>query len=256
MIPASGKRPICAIIQARMGSERLPGKSLMRLAGKPLLHHVVQRALAATSLDRVILATTTLPDDGLIAQEAALLGVPVFRGDPVDVLDRYYKAAQEYGVKSIVRLTGDNPFVDPELVDRAVEVFLRQDNLDYLGNKVSPSYPIGLDVEVFSQAALRTAWQNARTDWEREHVTPYILSHPKLFKLKNLDAPEDLTHLRLTVDYPQDLELAAQIYAASPDTQLFGLEWILDLFEKQPQLLKINAAQAKQTVYPVYEYDS
>jgi len=176
---------ITAIIQARMGSTRLPGKVLKDLEGQTMLSRVVNRTCRASLLDEVIVATTVKPADNLIMTECEKLGIPVFRGDEEDVLDRYYKAAQSYQADPIVRITSDCPLIDPEIINLVIENFLAHEDLDYASNTLPPrTFPRGLDVEVMTFDALEQAWRGDKNPAWREHVTPYIYRHPEKFKLK------------------------------------------------------------------------
>src|SRR3989344_7618105 len=179
---------VALIVQARMGSTRLPGKILMPLKGKPMLGWQLERLKRAEELDQIILATTNKKSDDQVAALGEACDVTVFRGDEEDVLDRYYRAAKEAGADIIVRVTGDCPLIDPAVVDEVVRHF-RRANVDY--TKHPENYPEGLDTEVFSFAALERAWQNAQLPSEREHVTPFIRNHPELFRV---DAPREAAH--------------------------------------------------------------
>lgn len=190
---------IAAIIQARLGSKRLPGKCMMDIAGIPLLGHVINGARLA--VENVIVAT---PDKEIV-DFAIKQGVLGFIGSEDDVLDRYYKAAKAYEVQHIIRLTSDNPLVDPDVIQKVLD-FYWSDNFDYVSNNHPRTYPIGLDVEIFTFEALERTWREAKDKYEREHVTPYIYNHPELFKLGNVKSDKDLSHLRWTVDTLEDLE--------------------------------------------------
>src|SRR5678816_3469510 len=153
------KRPVVAIVQARMGSERLPGKVLLDIEGQTMLERVVRRIQRSSSIDDVVIATTDRPADVVVAGEAEKIGVKVVRGDEDDVLDRFRQAAIESGAATIVRVSADSPLVDPEVIDMVVDAFLSHD-VDYASNKLEPTFPLGLDVEAFSRDALESAWQD------------------------------------------------------------------------------------------------
>src|SRR5208282_1417599 len=167
--------PAIAIIQARMGSSRLPGKSLAEIEGRPMLWHVIQRVKRASLVDRVVVATSTAPADDVIEKMCQENGVPCYRGSENNVLDRYYHAARAEKAAQVVRITADCPLIDPELIDQVVSRFQTGD-LDYASNTMVRTYPDGLDTEVFSFSALERAWHEAVKDSEREHVTPYLRS--------------------------------------------------------------------------------
>ncbi len=244
-------RPIIGIIQARMGSSRLPGKMLEDLAGAPLLARVIERMQHCETLDGLVLATTTQPEDDALVDLALDYGVAVYRGAVDDVLDRFAQAAQLADAALIVRITADDPFKDPRVTDHAVRLWLeRPDQLDYVSNTLQPTYPEGLDIEVFTRAALERAWREARLPSEREHVTPYIWKHPDRFRVHNFTHTEDLSHLRWTVDYPQDLAFARAVYERLyRPGEVFLMEDILALLRREPDLAAINAGIVRNEGY-------
>jgi glutamate-1-semialdehyde 2,1-aminomutase len=236
-----------AIIQARMGSTRLPGKVLQDLAGRPVLGRVVERAKRAQHLDAVTVATSTAAADDAVAAWCADSGVPCFRGSEADVLDRYAGAAREFGAGVVVRLTADCPLIDPDVIDMVVAAYFAQP-CDYAANIIEPTFPDGLDTEVFSCATLQRAAEEAQLPSEREHVTPYILSHPELFRLVSVRGERDLSAMRWTVDEPRDLALAREIYALLGDGE-FGMREVLALVEAHPHLLARNAGIERNEGY-------
>ena len=238
---------IAAIIQARMGSERLPGKSLADVAGKPLLERVVQRVKASTMVDRVIVATTTASEDDPLADLAGRLEVPCFRGDRDDVLDRVYHAARDHGADHVVRVTGDCPLIDPGVMDRVIQAYLAGGH-DYVSNTIRYTYPDGLDVEVCSFAALERAWKEAHLPSEREHVTSYMRTSGH-FRTSNVEGPEDLSRFKLSVDTPEDLHLARSVYEALGDKEPFDLKDVMALLGGRPDLVSVNAASVVNEGY-------
>lgn len=164
---------ILAIVQARMGSTRLPGKALKKVNGKPLIEILLYRLSLAKKIDKIILATSENSENDELANLVEKLEYEVYRGSEDDVLDRYYRAAKKYQPTSIVRITGDCPIIDPELVDEVIDLYHNK-NVDYASNTEPPTFPDGLDTEVFSFAALETAHQQATNSFDREHVTPFI----------------------------------------------------------------------------------
>lgn len=225
---------ISAIIQARMGSTRLPGKVLMDLCGRPVIDVLLDRLSRAESLSSIIVATSDQPQDDALADHLQQQNRAVFRGSEQDVLGRYAEAAQSFGADVVVRITGDCPFVDPELVDRAVQEFLSGD-VDYHSNICPPTFPDGMDVEVFSAAALHRAAQDATRPDEREHVTSYLIEHPS-FRRGNFEHVQDLSHLRLTLDDPADLTSLQSIAAFfAPNTDMTWLE-IVDAMTKTDKI--------------------
>jgi len=232
---------LTVIIQARMGSSRLPGKTLMNLAGKPLLGHLIDRVQVSTHVKSVVVATTTRKSDNKIAAYARKRNLPVFRGSEEDVLDRFYQAATLFKADPLVRVTPDCPLHDPQVLDRVITTFL-EDDYDYVSNAITPTYPDGLDAEIFTYAALRKAWSEARLPSEREHVTAYMVNHPHLFRLHNVEKEGlDLSHLRWTVDTARDFEFVRRIYAKMKvDRPLFSMDDVLAVLDRHPELLAIN----------------
>ena len=235
---------ILAVIQARMGSTRLPGKILADIGGKPMLCRVVERARRASSLDGVLVATTTNSEDDAVERLCAERGYRWTRGHPTDVLDRYYQAAREAAANAIVRLTADCPVIDPAVIDQVVDAFLAADPpVDFAANRLPDdrTFPIGLDTEVCTFAALARAWAEATQPYQREHVMPYLYETPGRFGTLLVRSPRDLSHLRWTVDTPEDLELARRIYAHFGGRDDFGWGEVLALVERDPSLTAINA---------------
>jgi spore coat polysaccharide biosynthesis protein SpsF len=245
------KETIGGIIQARMGSTRLPGKMLIDIVRKNLIQHVIDRVSQSKRIDKLILATTDNPRDALLVDLARKNSLDFFRGSEEDVLDRFYHAAKQFNIKTIVRITPDDPFKDPEVIDKAIEIFLNgKSELDYVTNTLPPTYPIGLDVEVFSFYALEKAWKEAKKPSEREHVTPYIWNHPEIFRIKNFGLGKDLSHLRWTLDDDRDLQFTREVYQRLyPKKRFFSMEDILKLLEQYPSLIKINERNEKYEGY-------
>lgn len=227
-----------AIIQARMGSTRLPNKVLADIAGQPMLYYVVTRTQQANTLDLVVVATSDKRADDSVADFCKMNGIACFRGNEDDVLDRYYQAAHSFQADLIVRITADCPLIDPDVIDQVVRFYLDGD-YDYVSNVLPPTYPDGIDVEVFSFVALADAWRKARWQSEREHVTAYIHNHPELFQIGNITYKNDLSNLRWTVDEPQDLEFVRAVYNHFGDT-LFQMSDVLTLLKDKPKLMTIN----------------
>lgn len=231
-----------AILQARMGSTRLPGKMLLPIIDdKGALELMLERVAAAKSIDRIVVATTTLVEDDPLVALCEKLGIACFRGDSANVLDRYYQCARTVARDEVlIRLTGDCPLHDPAVIDRVV-AFFHAGQYDYAANTHPPTYPDGLDAEVFSFRALERAWHEATLLSEREHVTYYLYTHPKLFKLGNLALEEDFSAHRWTLDEPADLEFIRQVYASLyPSGKAFGMQDVLALLKARPELLDIN----------------
>jgi spore coat polysaccharide biosynthesis protein SpsF len=247
-------RHVVAIVQARMGSSRLPGKVLSEIVGRPMLSHVMRRAARIKGVDRCIVATTWSEEDQPVVNLCAELGVAYVCGHPTDVLDRFYDAAVEAEADVIVRLTGDCPLLDPDVSQRTLSAFLQSEPpLDFAANRLPDhrTYPIGLDTEVCTFEALATAHDEAKAPHQREHVMPYLYENPGRFRLRLVDAPRDLSQLRWTVDAPEDLEFVRAVYGAlAPDID-FGMADVLKLLESQPGLLSINAQVKHRTMADV-----
>ena len=234
-----GKK-IVSIIQARMGSTRLLGKVMRDIVGKPMLWHVINRVKHAKRLNDIVIATTTLNEDKQILELASEMGVRSYAGSEDDVLDRYYQAAIIHKADVIVRITADCPLIDPNVIDRAIEFYLNHD-FDYVCTGIEPTYPDGLDTEVFSFNALERAWKEATLASEGEHVTPYIKKNPQIFSIKNLENDKDLSYMRWTVDEERDLEFVREIYKRLyVNGRIFYMEDILNLLKKRPELMDIN----------------
>ena len=233
---------IAAIIQARMGSSRLPGKVLMSIHGKPFLHHIVDRLSMSQDVEKIIIATSSSPQNNKIAELAKELEVSLFRGSEDDVLDRYYKSAKKFKVNDIVRITADSPLLDPQMVDKVVKMYIDSKNIyDYVSNIHPPSFPDGLDVEVFSFDVLERAWKEAKKSYEREHVTPYMWENPEKFRVGNYSEGLDYSNLRLTLDDPKDLRLIKIVYEnLYQKNKNFNFADILDFLKLNPELANIN----------------
>jgi spore coat polysaccharide biosynthesis protein SpsF len=230
----------CAIVQARMGSSRLPGKVLMDLGGETVLARVINRLRRCAFLDHIVIATTNTSADDAIVGECGRLVVDSFRGSEQDVLDRYYQAARVCRAEVVVRITSDCPLIDPELVDETISVF-HEGRADYASNTIVQTYPRGLDTEVFSRAALERAWAEARKSYEREHVTPYFYQHPQLFRIASVRGKTDESHFRWTLDTPEDLQLIRTIYSRFNNQHTFGWQQAVALMEREPELGELNS---------------
>jgi len=236
-------KKIGAIIQARTGSTRLHNKVLKDVAGKSMLWHVVNRIKKSKLVDTIIIATTDLEEDKVLLKLAEKWNIDSYAGSENDVLDRYFQASIKYKLKVITRITADCPLIDPHIIDRIVEHFLSGD-FDYVSNTLKPTYPDGLDTEVFSFEALKRAWKEAKHTSEREHVTPYIWKHPEKFKLGRVKYDKDLSYMRWSVDEEKDLEFVKvvykQLYKEGKEGKFFYMEDVLDFLKKHPEMMNIN----------------
>lgn len=239
---------VVAIVQARMGSSRLPGKVLQDLEGETMLGRVVQRLRRSSLINEILVATTDGPADDAIVKVCRRCEVQVFRGDENDVLDRYFRAAQLTKAEAIVRITADCPLIDPEVTDKTIRAFL-DESPDYASNCMVRTYPRGLDTEVIALRALERAWRIASKPHERTHVTPYIVEHPAEFKLVSVTGAEDFSSHRWTVDTPEDLAFVRAIYARLTDKVEFRGPDVLDLLEREPELLEINRSVAQKALH-------
>jgi len=233
---------ICVIVQARIGSTRLPGKVMKDILGKPMLIRVLERIKEMKTKDTLVVATTTSREDDIIVTTVREYDetIGIYRGSSHDVLDRYHKAAKKYEVDIIVRITSDDPLIDPKISDMVVEAFL-ENQCDYCCNNMRRTYPYGMDTEVFSVESLEKAWKEAHSADEREHVTPYMRKNPDKFKLLNVEHSTDLSRLRWTVDYEEDFEFVTKIYERLySEERIFSMEDILDVLHKEPWLADIN----------------
>ncbi|MSQ82852.1 MAG: UDP-2,4-diacetamido-2,4,6-trideoxy-beta-L-altropyranose hydrolase [Myxococcales bacterium] len=236
-------QPVIALVQARMGSSRLPGKVLLQAAGQSLLAHLVQRLLTVQTLTRIVITTTTDPGDDAIVHEAQRLGVSWFRGSEHDVLDRFARAASQVGAATVVRITADCPLMDPAEVERVVQAFLSS-GADYATNQLPNRrrVPLGLAVEVMTNAALQRAAHQATTAHCREHVTPYLYEHSGRFAVYLAEFVQDLSQFRLTVDTPEDFTVVAAVLdAVSGHPRAFALDTAVQFLRANPEIAAINA---------------
>jgi spore coat polysaccharide biosynthesis protein SpsF len=241
---------VTAIIQARLGSTRLPGKVLTDIAGQPMLGRILQRVAAADSIDAVVVATTDAPEDDRIC-DYVLGNSPhaVFRGSQLDVLDRYYECARLHGADVVVRVTADDPLKDPGIIDAAVALLKADVDLDYCSNTIEPTFPEGLDVEVFRFRALEQAHREASLPSEREHVTPYLYKHPELFRVRNFRMDRNLSDWRWTVDEQVDIDFMTAVYSHFKSQPLVAYAEVIDWLAKNPSVQLLNADVARRAGY-------
>ena len=230
-----------AIIQARNGSTRFPGKTSVRVEGKTILEHVIERVASAHTLDDIFVATTINSEDLPLVKICAARGVRVFCGSSTDVLDRFYQLAKLIKPAHVVRITADCPLMDYNVIDSTVKIHLRS-GADYTSNTVPPTFPDGLDVEVFKLCALEKAWKEAKLLSEREHVTPYIRNNPAVFSHAEYHNRKNLSALRWTLDEKQDLAFIRAVYTELyPNNPVFGMPDVLALLKRKPSLESINS---------------
>jgi spore coat polysaccharide biosynthesis protein SpsF len=233
-------RTVC-IVQARMGSSRLPGKVLMDLAGRPMIERVIARLHKSRTLSDVVVATTTEPADDVIWEKSLKESWPCFRGSETDLLDRYYKAASKYNAGIVVRVTSDCPMIDPGVVDEVVEFFFAHyPEVDYASNTIQPrTFPLGLDTEVMSFQALERAWREDRNPAWREHATPYIYKTPGAFRIKAFNDRVDRSFMRWTVDTAEDLAFVRKIFEHFKNDEFSWTE-VLSLLKSHSEWMEIN----------------
>mgnify|MGYP006075065239 CR=1 FL=1 len=240
---------ILAIIQARTGSTRLPGKVLLKIKGKTVINHVVDRVSASLFVDYVVVATTLLHQDIKLVSECAKLGVRVYCGSEQDVLDRYYQVSKILAPDHIVRITADCPVIDPKVIDLVVKKHLETD-ADYTSNTLDVPFPDGQDVEVFKMSALELAWNNATLASEREHVTPFIKLDEEAFKVTKVLAKKYHSEMRWTLDEKEDFELILILFERLYDLDpLFTMEDILNVFSKDKNLSSVNSMYLREEGY-------
>lgn len=235
---------IVAIVQARTGSTRLPNKIFKELCGKPILWHVVNRLSYSKQINQIIVATTNLMEDDKVEEFCKSNKIPFYRGSSDDVLSRYYEAAKKFNVDLIIRITSDCPVIDPQIIDKMLNEFMNiydKENIDYMSNTIIRTFPRGLDAEIFPFQVLEKTYIEAKQNYEREHVTPYIYQHPEIFKIINFPCEKDYSFHRWTVDTIEDFQLIKKIYEfLYPENEIFHFEDILKLFEDKPELININ----------------
>jgi len=231
---------IIVILQARMSSTRLPNKVLKLIANKPMLQLQIERIQQAKLIDKIIVATSKQSEDDAISQLCEQLDITCYRGSLSNVLDRFYQVANKFNARHIVRLTGDCPLTDPQIIDRVIELHLKQHG-DYTSNCRIPCLPDGLDVEVFTKTSLNTSWERATKPSEKEHVTQFIRNNDELFKLVDYQYSPDFSSYRWTVDEPDDFEFVTKIYQNLYNKKVnFTMSDILSLLKQQPELTAIN----------------
>ena len=230
---------IDCIIQARMGSERLPGKVLLDLPnGKKVIEFLIEQ-LETSNLQQKIIAIPDDNTDDILFNFLNNLKISCYRGSKFDVLDRYYNCAKKFSFKHIMRITGDNPLIDPKIVNDAIEKYSNS-KCDYVTNSIDRTFPNGTEVEIFSFDALEVAWKNAKKKSEREHVTPYFYNNPNKFKIYHFKQNEDQSKFRYTIDRKEDLSLVVEILSKIKKRPIEKND-IINLLIKNPQLLKLNS---------------
>jgi spore coat polysaccharide biosynthesis protein SpsF len=232
-----------------MGSTRLPGKVLLPLAGKPLILRMYERVILSRYAGEIVIAITEDESDNQLFKLCQQNKINVFRGHPLDLLDRHYKTANEYNAEVVIKIPSDCPLIDPEIIDKVILYYINnKEKFDFVSNLHPPTYPDGNDVELMSFKVLENAWINAKKDFEREHTTPYIWENPDKFRIGNVvwetGLDYSMTH-RFTIDYKEDYEFIKRVYdELYEDNKIFSLKDILARLEKKPEIKKINEMYA------------
>jgi len=230
---------IGCIIQARMGSSRLPKKVMKKIDNDlTVLDYVIEQLKSSKNIEKIIVATTILKEDNIISNYLCSHKYEVFRGSSDDVLDRFYQCAKKFSINTIVRITADNPLIDPKIIDIAIDEY-KNNKYDLVTNTLKRTFPFGTEVEVFSFKSLEKAWKNAKRPYEREHVTPFIRDPQNKFILSNIEHQENLSHLRYTVDRISDLKLVKEIIK-NISTRPIVIQDIIKLYKQKPEIFEIN----------------
>ena len=236
---------IGCIIQARMGSTRLPGKVMKLLDDEhPLLFYVINQLKYSKLIDKIIIATTNLKEDDVIKNFCKSQKIECFRGEENDVLDRHYQCAKKYSFSTIIRMPSDKPLLDPTVVDDVVRIF-NSNSYDYITNFLPSTTPGGTEVEVFSFESLKKSWNDAELPSEKEHVTNYIYNNKDKFRIFNVKNEKDLSKFRWVIDREEDYILVKKI-VSKIDKEPILIKDILGLFEREPELIEINSHVDKE----------
>ena len=242
---------IVTVIQSRMGSRRLPGKAMIKIGKKPALQQVLDRLRPSKYIKEIYLATTKNPKDDALEHWAIKNNIKCFRGSETDVLNSYYQIVNKTKSDGIVRITGDCPLIDCQIVDQVLKTFIEGD-FDCVTNAHPATYPDGLDVEIFSRLAINKTWREAKSDFEHEHINVYIYEHPKLFKIKAVNSKKDLSKYRWTLDTLDDLRLLKLIFGECEKSKIYcHMEDILKILKKHPNWKKINSDYQRNQGYRI-----
>lgn len=238
------------IIQARMGSSRLPEKILKKVKSKMILEYVINQIKSSEKINEIIIATTKKTEDDIIENFCKERKIKYFRGSENDLLDRYYQCAKKYNCDPIIRITSDCPLIDPNVIDKIIFIF-EKNNYDYVSNNIEfknnrwvnslCNFPQGMTVEITSQKNLEKAWREAKKPSEREHVFPYIQFNPDLFKIHNIFHDKDLTKIRCTIDRIEDLKFLEALLVHFPEKKIITIKDIEKVIRLEPNLIKINS---------------
>lgn len=233
---------IVAVIQARMGSTRLPQKVLKKILGKTLIELIYHRLTFCREIDQIVLSTSTKKENDILVKHAKSIGLRYYRGSEKDLISRLLGTAKKFRANAIVRITADCPLVDPGIVDRMVKIYREKTKrVDLVTNIFPPTFPDGLDIEILPFFTLKRLNDKVRNPLGREWLTYYIMENPKKFRIYNFKNPVNLSSMRLTIDYPEDLVFVSKVFKAlDKKSKIFTMIDILSFLKKNPQLLKIN----------------
>lgn len=239
-----------AIVQARCGSTRFPGKVFAEIEGNPLLFHVVNRLRYANLIDDIVVATTINPKDDEIETWCTKERIHCFRGSEEDVLNRYYNASVSYPSEVVVRVTADDPFKEPKIIDEIIKKLI-DEKLDLCTNNYPPSFPEGLDCEAFTFKTLKVMKENAKDAFEKEHVTQYIYHNRDIFEIGNVKFDRDISYLRWTIDTKEDLEMVRAIYQHrnKNNNGILLMHEILEIIGTHPDIPMINCNVERSAMY-------
>ena len=230
---------ITCIIQARMGSTRLPGKTMEKITkDKRVIDFVVEQLKFSKIIEKIIVAIPDEIEDDVTYDHLISRNISLYRGSLNNVLDRYYQCANSNSSSIIIRITADCPLIDPQIVDKVITKFI-ENEFDYVANTHPRTFPYGTETEVFSFNALKRAWEETNDEFDKEHVTPYFYNNPDKFKIGNFSQNTNQSHYRWTIDYVEDLELVKEIVDKIPKSPILT-QYIIDLLEKNPEIVKIN----------------
>ena len=234
---------IVGLIQARMRSTRLSGKVMLDILGKPVLWHIFNRLRHCNFLDLIVISTGECTNNMAICEFASKNNIPFYAGSETDLIDRLYKTAVNFDASAIVRITADCPLVDPKVIDKLVSEFIKnKDQYDIVRNWKNPSFPHGLEAEVYSFEILKKMWEEIREPEIREWFALYPEREPNSFRILNIANSENLSNFRWTIDYPEDYDFVKQIYQnLYKENEIFYMQDILNLIKKRPELIEINA---------------
>ena len=237
-------RKIGVIVQARMGSKRLPGKIMKEIINKPMIEYLLNRISNSKTINEIVVATSDKRENLEFIDFLKHKNIKYYIGDEEDVLSRYYLTAKKYNFTDIVRVTADCPVIDPKVIDNTVKKYIK-DDVDYTSNIFPRSFPKGLDTEIFSFESLKKAHIESNSEYDREHVTPYIRESGN-FKISNLSLNKDYSNYRLTVDWAEDFKLIDKVFNFFKPNIFFSWIEVVDLFKKNPELILINNHLNKQ----------